>query len=337
MTLNSNGFEDFLQVQYEVTASTLQSFWTAHSWRLRHGLIDHVSYSIAVFMLLVALFHIIRVLINRYTHLREYPGPGLAAYTRFWLCHLIASGDSAQAFVAINKQYGPIARIGPNHLITDDPGLTQRVLAARSRYTRAPWFDAIRIDPHIANIVSERDPGKHDRMRHKMSAGYAGRELDSLESEVCERMQEFVNHIDTQWATDPGESIKTLDMARIIQFLTVDVITQLCFGKPLGFLSNNKDMFSFLKTIETQLPIVQHFTIIHEVNTLIQRLANVPWLKRLIAPSPRDCTGIGVIMGVSRSSKIKIWISRSRAASHRSAEHSSTSVMQKGLSLEKIC
>ena len=95
--------------------------------------------------------------------------------------------------------------------------------------------------------------------------------------------------------------MKIMDIARIIQFLAVDVITQLCFGKPLGFISNDKDMFSFLKTIETQLPIVQHFTIIHEVNTLIQRLADVPWLKRLIAPSPSDLTGVGVIMGVSDS------------------------------------
>ena len=69
-----------------------------------------------------------------------------------------------------------------------------------------------------------------------MSAGYAGRELDRLESEVCERMQEFVNHIDTQWAINPGQGMKVLDMARITQFLAVDVITQLCFGKPLSWL-----------------------------------------------------------------------------------------------------
>lgn len=301
MAMDSKGFEDSFHVQYQLIASNLQSFWTAHSWRLDHGLTDHVWYFVAFFMLFIAFVHVIRVLVTRFTHLREYRGPGLAAYTRFWLCNMIASGDSAQAFVNINKQYGSIARIGPNHLITDDPGLTQRVLAARSRYTRAPWFDAIRIDPHVTNIVSERDPGKHDRMRHKMSAGYAGRELDRLESEVCERMQEFVNHIDTHWAINPGEGMKVLDMARIIQFLAVDVITQLCFGKPLGFISNNKDMFSFLKTIETQLPIVQHFTVIHEVNTLIQRITHVPWIKRLIAPSPSDLTGIGVIMGVSRS------------------------------------
>ncbi len=256
---------------------------------------------IAFIIIFIVSNYVVRTVVNRFTHLTEYRGPGLAAYTRLWLCYIIASGDSAQAFVSINKKYGSIARIGPNHLITDDPGLTQRILAARSPYTRGPWFDAIRIDPHITNIVSERDPSKHDRMRHKMSAGYAGRELENLESQVSERIQKLVDRIDSHWAMSSGESMKILDMARLIQFFTVDVITQLCFGKPLGFVNNNRDMFNFLKTIETQLPVVQHFTVIHEINTLIQRLADVPWLKRSIAPSSRDLTGIGVIMGVSRS------------------------------------
>lgn len=296
---NSSDFYDFVRVHCDSSSTTLQHYSTATLLHLRHELTNHVLFWTAILMLALVVLHLVRILVNRFTHLSEYQGPLLAAYTRFWLCKQIASGDSAQAFVDVNRQYGSIARIGPNHLITDDPGLTQRILAAHSPYTRAPWFDAIRIDPHVANIVSERDPRKHDRLRHKMSAGYAGRELDMLEKEVSERIGELVDHIDTHWATNPGESMKVLDMARLIQFLAVDVITQLCFGKPLGFISNGKDMFSFLKTIETQLPIVQHFTIIHEVNTLIRWLADVPWVKRLIVPSSRDLTGVGVIMGVS--------------------------------------
>ena len=38
-----------------------------------------------------------------------------------------------------------------------------------------------------------------------MSAGYAGRELENLESAVCERIKEVVDRIDTYWATNPSE------------------------------------------------------------------------------------------------------------------------------------
>ena len=66
---------------------------------------------------------------------------------------------------------GPLARIGPNNLVTDDPAVMKSILAARSHYTRGEWFDSIKIDPHIPNIVSERHTGKHNHLRHRMSAG----------------------------------------------------------------------------------------------------------------------------------------------------------------------
>lgn len=66
---------------------------------------------------------------------------------------------------------GPLARIGPNNLVTDDAAVMKRILAARSHYTRGEWFDSIKIDPHVPNIVSERHTGKHNHLRHRMSAG----------------------------------------------------------------------------------------------------------------------------------------------------------------------
>ena len=65
---------------------------------------------------------------------------------------------------------GPLARIGPNHIITNDPDVTRKVLAVRSRYHRAPWFDAMSIDPHNRNIISEKDSEKHGQLRSKLAS-----------------------------------------------------------------------------------------------------------------------------------------------------------------------
>lgn len=234
---------------------------------------------------------------TRLRHLADYPGPPIAAYSRLWICRVIASGDSAQRFVDVNKTYGPIARIGPNHLLTDDPQLVRRILAARSHYTRGPWFDSIRIDPQTTNIVSERDTGKHNHLRHQMSGGYGGREIENLEKDVAERVVEFITWLDGK-ATLPSREQSPLDLARPIQYFTVDVITHLCFGKPLGFVRESRDLFDFLQTIETQLPIVQHFSVILELNTILRKLVEIPFMKPFIAPSAKDKSGIGVIMGV---------------------------------------
>jgi len=64
---------------------------------------------------------------------------------------------------------GPVARIGPNSVVIDDPKIARRILSARSGYARGPWFDSLRIDPLIPNIVSERDIKKHTAIRAKIA------------------------------------------------------------------------------------------------------------------------------------------------------------------------
>ncbi|KAB2573396.1 Pisatin demethylase [Lasiodiplodia theobromae] len=235
---------------------------------------------------------------TRFFHLNVFQGPSWAAYTRLWLCKTLASGSSAQIFVDVNKKYGPVARIGPNNLVTDDPEFVRRILAARSHYTRGPWFDSIKIDPHVSNIVSERHPGRHNHLRYQMSAGYAGKDISGLESTVNERISTFIRRIEDNWLSTP-EFTKRFDIAKRIQYLAVDIITHLAFGKPLGFGEADADLFNFLSTIEMQLPIVQHFSVILELNDLLAWVAKFKWLRRFIVPSSKDKKGIGMIMGIS--------------------------------------
>ncbi|KAI4172463.1 MAG: hypothetical protein LQ343_003553 [Gyalolechia ehrenbergii] len=142
---------------------------------------------------------------------------------------VLASGKSAEKFLEIHKVYGSLARIGPNHLITSDPALTQRILSVGSRYKRAKWFDALRIDPHVANIVSERDPTNHSRLRYIMSAGYAGKDVKDLQPEIDKILSAWIRRLEEEWIWKP-EQPTDFDIGKRIQFLTVDIITQLCLG-----------------------------------------------------------------------------------------------------------
>lgn len=66
---------------------------------------------------------------------------------------------------------GPIARVGPNHLVTDDPDLMKRVLNVRTEYRRSEWYDGMRFNPASNNVLSWRDETEHFNLRSKMSAG----------------------------------------------------------------------------------------------------------------------------------------------------------------------
>ncbi|EFE35564.1 uncharacterized protein ARB_05607 [Trichophyton benhamiae CBS 112371] len=101
-----------------------------------------------------------------------------------------------------------------------------------------------------------------------MSGAYAGRDVEGLEDMIDERIQDFVEVIEQKWLSDDNGT-NTFDIAKRVQFLAVDMITHICFGKPMGFVKTDSDVSNFLKTIESQLPIVQHFSVIIEINDLL--------------------------------------------------------------------
>ncbi len=128
---------------------------------------------------------------------------------------------------------------------------------------------------------------------------YSGKDVEGVEPAINSRLQEWIRLIDQNWASSPGETRK-FDIGRSIQFFSTDVISHLCFGKPLGFVENQKDMHDFLKTLESRLPIVEQFSVLTEFNTLLVKLSNIDWIKRRIIPSAADPSGVGRILGVCR-------------------------------------
>lgn len=67
---------------------------------------------------------------------------------------------------------GPIARVGPNDLVTSSPDLLAHMNAVRSPYTRSTWFNgATRVEPGKDHVFSQLDEEKHTKRRQQMAAG----------------------------------------------------------------------------------------------------------------------------------------------------------------------
>lgn len=277
-----------------------------HSVLLEHADVvkanDHMARPAAILCLAAAaigLYFVAHLFSRRHRQLAQFPGPRWAAHTRLWLARVVNSGRSPYTFVDVSKKYGPMARIGPNHLLTSDPDFVRHILSAHSRYTRGPWYDSMRIDPHSPNIVSERSVQKHHKLRYQMSAGYAGKDIEGVEAAVDERLMHFIDKIEERWVSKPG-STEIFDIARRIQFLTLDMISQLCFGRSLGFVEADNDAFEFQATVEFQMPIVNLFSVMVELSRLYEILSGIPFIRKVIVPSAGDKFGVGPIMAISR-------------------------------------
>lgn len=135
---------------------------------LLNGFISHYCLSYCLFAVYV-LFKVhlwTRVMqFQQQSSLSKVPGPRLAKWTRLWIAKALSTGRSHEVWTEMNAKYGLLARIGPRHVVTDDPAITRHILAARSGYERGPAFDSLRIDPMVPNIVSQRDEKKHSVIR----------------------------------------------------------------------------------------------------------------------------------------------------------------------------
>ena len=118
-----------------------------------------------------------------------------------------------------------------------------------------------------------------------------------MEAIIDERFSEWISYIDQHWTSLPGET-KNYDIARSVQYLTTDIISHLCFGQPIGFVEEHKDIHDFRKTLESRLPIAEQFSVIVEYFSLLSTLSRIPWIKRNLVPQNTDTTGVGKILGV---------------------------------------
>lgn len=83
-----------------------------------------------------------------------------------------------------------------------------------------------------------------------------------------------------------------MDFAPKAQFFTLDVISDIAFGKAFGNLEADKDCSSYIKTTEETFP-------------MIVLLGAFPWLAKIffsrplkgLLPSDKDQVGLGKLMG----------------------------------------
>ncbi|KAE9372687.1 cytochrome P450 [Stipitochalara longipes BDJ] len=256
---------------------------------LNLGTSTHLA-SFAVILLSGVLAH----LFYTWHRLSHIPGPFWAAFSKFWMVNQSLKGQMHSSLKEATDKYGSLARIGPNDLATDDPNIIRRMLAVRSPYTRGPWYDAMRFDPARDNLLSLRDEEAHTKLRNKMAAGYSGKENESMETTIDKQIGVFVDLIERKYLST-SKQYRPMDLGFKAQFFTLDVISDLAFGKAFGYLEQDDDVFDYIKIIEQFIPAM-----------LV--MGNIPWLARLthtrlfrgLMPKESDKLGFGAFIGITK-------------------------------------
>ncbi|KAF0635628.1 hypothetical protein FPSE5266_20364 [Fusarium pseudograminearum] len=234
---------------------------------------------------LLGLFVIKKLVV--YFKLRQFGGPRWTGFSDWPHSRAMLQDRCHELYEQANLKHGPIARVAPNILITSSPDLWIHV-NNNPGYKRSDWYyNACRIEYRRDNVFSQTDNQKHEQRRKQMAPGYSGRENPHLESSVDERVQEFLDLIRNKFLSSDTQVIP-IDLAQKVQYLTLDIISGIGFGKTFGMVQKDSDVDEYLKSSEEGLAIGNIALALG-----FSWLAHAPIIGRLIAPSAKDNNGFG--------------------------------------------
>jgi cytochrome P450 len=179
--------------------------------------------------------------------------------------------------------------------VCGDAAELRRIWGVRSAWNRAFWYRGFRFDPYKENSFSTLDDAVHDKLRAKLAPGYGGKDVDNLHQLIDKQVARFVSLLETKYLSTDG-SFKPVDLARKVQYFTLDVISSLAFGKAFGYLEADTDLFGYIRTTESALPVVLATSFMPRFLRILQS----PRLKWLM-PAAREMVGIGTVIKIGQA------------------------------------
>ncbi|KAI0405811.1 cytochrome P450 [Xylaria palmicola] len=229
--------------------------------------------------------------------LRHIPGPFLASISPLWMVKESLSGTFHTTLRHVAEDYGPLARIGPNDLVTSDPDVLRMMSAVRSPYTKGVFYETGRITPGEETVVSLRDEDAHRALRAKMGTAFGGKENEGFNfgAGIDRQIAELVRLIDAKYLSTATE-YRPVQFFEKASFFALDVIGDISFGRAFGYLGHDADLYRYHQINDESLP-------------LMSVLSTMPWLARvlykwplsMILPGEGDRVGFGRLMGLVKS------------------------------------
>ena len=117
---------------------------------------------------------------------------------------------------------------------------------------------------------------------------YSGKDNPNLEPDVDHVFWNLIALIRRKYLT-VRSALKPMDFAEKAQFLTLDVITSLSLGEPLGWVSEDEDVHGYIKTVEENFPMMNVVSAI----PFLAAVMRIPSLQKAAIPKVTDRVGLG--------------------------------------------
>ncbi|KAE8349189.1 cytochrome P450 [Aspergillus coremiiformis] len=234
----------------------------------------------------VALRLVYQIVYYRFFHpLSVFPGPFWGSVTRLWIAwHSLRETEVATVH-AFTKRYGPVIRITPTLLLVSDPTKLPEIYHRHADKTGHYITGSFGETESLFNIRSHKT---HAAFRKLIAGPYSFSNVKRMELLIDTQIEAWLKKLDETFACT-GISF---DFSWWAVYVAYDVISEIGFGAPIGFIEQGKDVGGLIQGFHDGLPAFGLLARLHPLTSWVK----TTFLKKYLIAKPEDNTGIGVLM-----------------------------------------
>ncbi|TVY71200.1 Cytochrome P450 monooxygenase andK [Lachnellula suecica] len=204
--------------------------------------------------------------------IKNIPGPFLAKFTNLWRLFDTYGGRAELTHQTVHEKYGFAVRLGPNIVSLNDPKLLKIIYNTRGDYLKSEFYsvnDSKLGSQIIHNVFSTRSNELHSAAMRPLLGFYKMSSILAQEPLVDKTIAALCTRLDEEFV----EKGRPCRMDEWMLFFAWDVISQLTFGRPMGFLDQGKDHTGILSTSKQAM---DYFAVVGQIPALDHWLAKNP-------------------------------------------------------------
>ncbi|KAF6836436.1 cytochrome p450 [Colletotrichum plurivorum] len=227
-----------------------------------------------------------QIVYYRFFHpLAKFPGPFWGSVTRLWITYHNIKEDECQTNQALHRKYGPVIRITPTMLLVSDakklPEIYHRNANKSQHYITGSFGKT-------ESLFNMQDHTVHARFRKIAAAPYAFSNIRKMEPFLDHHIARWTEKLDKNFASTG----KRLDFAPWAVYLVYDIVSDVGFGQPFGFIDQEKDVEGLIQGFHDGLV---PFGILARCWPFTNWIKSTFFGKYMVA-SPEQNSGIGTLM-----------------------------------------
>ncbi|KAK8875135.1 hypothetical protein PGQ11_005649 [Apiospora arundinis] len=204
--------------------------------------------------------------------IRHIPGPGFAAVTRFWYVRRLLKGKINLDILAAHDKYGHFVRIAPNEVSVSHPDGPKKILLATLH--KAEWYKIATFpDARFYNTFAETNPKAKMELTKRIAPGYTMSNLLQSEQAIDSNLALLLD-----WLDRFAESGDTVLLGDYLRYTTNDIVGDVLFSRPFGFLKKGADIGGTLANAEVQIAYVSVMGFFRWAHVLLLANPVMTWL-----------------------------------------------------------